>query len=246
MNIARKSHLITRIFIFLAFFPCLVSPQALSQEKDPLAAYRDAAIKRWEKEIAKLEKLDSQEQDPEHAILYIGSSSIRRWASISEDMAPWPAIRRGYGGARFSDLAVFVERIVTPHNFDALVIFVGNDISGKDQDKSAEEVLRLFKYVVGRIREKNPRQPIFLIGITPTSSRFHVWPKVQEMHKLVQQYIDRDESLHFINTADKFIGKDGKPMDDLFVADRLHLNADGYRLWASIIKAELAKVLGQR
>lgn len=237
-----RSHLRVISVVLLFSIPC----SAFAQEKDPLSAYRDAAVKRWEKDIVQLENLDKKESDPDHAILFIGSSSIRRWQSIGEDMAPWPAIRRGYGGARFSDLAVYIERIVNPHQFDALVIFVGNDISGSAQDKSAEEVLRLFKYVVSRVREKHPTQPIFLIGITPTSSRFNVWPRVQRMHNLVRNYIDQDDTLHFIDTAAQYIGENGKPKDELFVSDRLHLNEAGYDLWASIIKPALASVLGER
>ena len=233
-----------RFLITLLFLPLLCS-SCLGQDSDPIAKYREAATKRWDKSISQLEELDKSERDPKNAILYIGSSSIRRWTTVAEDMAPWPAIRRGYGGAKFSDLAVFVDRLVNPHQFDALVIFVGNDISGSEQDKTPEEVLRLFNYVVERVRVGHPKQPIFLIAITPTSSRFHVWPQVQAMHKLVEEYVAKDDSLHFIATAKEFIGADGKPKDELFVKDRLHLNEDGYDLWASIIKKHLEKVLGQ-
>jgi lysophospholipase L1-like esterase len=213
--------------------------------EDPIAEYRKSAVEKWEKEIAKLEELDKSERDPAHAILYIGSSSIRRWESITKDMSPWPAIRRGYGGAKFSDLVVFVDRLVNPHQFDALVVFVGNDIVGKDTDKTPEEVLKLFQYVVERVRIEHPQQPIFLIGITPTSSRFDAWGKVQEMHEVMRKFIDSDETLHFVDTADAFLGEDGKPMDEFFVEDRLHLNAAGYELWARLIKAELERVLGR-
>ena len=223
---------------------CLALATQLTAD-DPIAAYRAAALEKWEADIVKLEALDRTEQDPENAILYIGSSSIRRWESISEDMSPWPAIRRGYGGAKFSDLVVFVDRLVNPHQFDALVIFVGNDIVGKDTDKKPEEVLKLFRYLVERVRIEHPTQPIFLIGITPTSSRFDAWDKVQEMHGLVRKFIESDASLHFIDTSDAFLGEDGRPMDKFFVEDRLHLNDAGYDLWASIIKTELERVLGR-
>ncbi len=210
---------------------------------DPLAAYRNAALEKWEKEIQKLEQLDLKESDPDKAILFIGSSSIRRWESMATDLQPWPTIRRGYGGAKFSDLAVFVDRLVNPHQFQALVIFVGNDITGSDADKTPDEVLRLFQYVVGRVRIEHTSQPIFLIGVTPNSKRFHAWNRVQEMHTLVKKYIAQDDSLHFIETASSFLGSDGRPRDELFVEDKLHLNSQGYELWAAIIKSELAKVL---
>ena len=77
--------------------------------------------------------------------MFIGSSSIRRWTDLNTDMTPRKTINRGYGGAKFTDLAVYIDRIVKPHQFKALVVFVGNDIVGKSDDKSPVEVARLFK-----------------------------------------------------------------------------------------------------
>jgi hypothetical protein len=229
--------MLTHIFLSLA----VLAP--LQNSEDPLAVYREAAIKRWETDIQALEKLDSQQIDPPHAVLFVGSSSIRLWKDIAEDMAPWPSIRRGYGGARFSDLAVFIDRLVNPHQYDALAIFVANDITGGEQDKTPQEVLRLVKYIVDRARVKHAEQPIFLIAITPTGSRFQVWDQIQKVNALLADYCNSDSRLHFIATADSYLDKTGKPDDSLFVEDRLHLNRDGYRVWARLIKAELAKVL---
>jgi len=34
---------------------------------------------------------------------------------------------------------------------------------------------------------------------------------------------------------------EGKPMDDLFLADKLHMNAKGYAIWQRIIQRKLDK-----
>lgn len=211
-------------------------------KSDPLGPYREAAISRWEGEIQKLEELDRKESNPPDSVLFLGSSSIRRWNSLAQDLAPWPTIRRGYGGARFSDLAVFIDRLTQPHEFDALVIFVGNDIAGKPEDKSPEQVVELFQYVVERVRTHHSQQPIFLLAVTPTSSRFDVWPRVARMNNLLKAHCESEPGLHFIETAYAFLGPDGTPNDTLFVEDRLHLNREGYRVWAEIIKEHLTKV----
>lgn len=216
-----------------------------AQEHDELAKYRQQALEKWEKDIQALEQLDKTQTDPENAILFLGSSSIRRWESIAEDMAPWAVIRRGYGGARFSDLAVFAKRLADPHQFDAVAIFVGNDISGGEQDKQPEEVLRLIKITVAEIRQQHPTQPIFLIAITPTSSRFDVWDQIRQVNQLMADYCSQHETLHYIDTAKHFLDSQGHPNDSLFVDDHLHLNSAGYQLWARLIKRELSKVLSR-
>ncbi|MEM7560623.1 MAG: GDSL-type esterase/lipase family protein [Planctomycetota bacterium] len=231
----------------LGFFAATIygqeSQDSTAGSKQIVEKYRAAASKSWEKAIQGLEKLDKEEKYSEKAILFTGSSSIRRWDSIAKDMAPWEPIRRGYGGARFSDLAVFIDRIVAAHQVQAVVIFVGNDIAGSEKDKTPAEATELYRYIVERIRRKLPSAPVFCIGVTPTSSRFDVWPKVQKMNKMLQEYSETDDSLHYIDTADAYLDEEGKPRDELFVKDLLHLNADGYQLWSKLIKAELGKVL---
>ncbi len=221
----------------------LLMVAAQLQAEDPIAQYRAAAVERWEDDIQELEQLDQAETDPEHAILFIGSSSIRLWEEMAEDMAPWPTIRRGYGGAKLSDLAVYVERLIEPHQFDALVIFVANDISGKESDKTPEEVLRLYQYVIKTVRQSRADTPVFFIGITPSSSRFAVWDQIKQANALIARYCSSEPRLHYIDTADHYLTEAGKPKDALFREDQLHLNRDGYRLWAKIIKAELANVI---
>lgn len=204
----------------------------------------EKAEEKWGKKIAELESRDATETHPEDAILFVGSSSIRLWDSIAEDMAPYPVIQRGYGGAKFSDGAVFAERLITPHRYRAVVLFFGNDIAGKESDAEPEEVVGWFKRVAGVAKRHQPGSEVFCIGVTPTSSRWDVWPEVVELNAALERACLRDRRLHYITTASAFLGEDGKPEDRHFKEDRLHLNAGGYDRWATLIKARLRQVFG--
>ena len=57
--------------------------------------------KKFEVEVSKLEALKEFEEKKDY-ILFVGSSSIRRWDKLSENMQPYDAIKRGYGGAHFT------------------------------------------------------------------------------------------------------------------------------------------------
>ena len=158
-------------------------------------------------------------------------------------MKPYDVIQRGYGGARLSDFAVYAEEIFTPLPGRALVLFIANDITGSDKDKSPEEVNKLFLNVVKTFRKSHPGAPVFWIQVTPTSSRWKVWPEIREANELIRQTCERGNNLYFIRTDYAFLNEQGLPKDELFVADKLHLNTDGYRLWTGIIKNELDKAL---
>jgi lysophospholipase L1-like esterase len=226
-------------FLLLAW--CSVS---LAQEApDPLLKYRAKAIEKWEAEIKKLEALDNQQEKAESPILFIGSSSIRMWKDLAADMQPWRVLNRGFGGAKFTDLAVFVDRLVSPHHCKAIVIFVANDIVGKPEDRTPEEVAELFKYIVGRIRKTHPDQPVFLIAVTPTPSRFQAWPQIQLANAQLEEVCRHEANLHFIATEKQYLDDQGQPIEKYFIDDKLHQNREGYVLWGSIIKRKLEEVL---
>ncbi len=208
----------------------------------PLKKYESGA-QRWESTIQKFEQLDQTESYLEDSILFVGSSSIRRWSTIQEDMAPFTVIQRGYGGAKYSDVAWYAKRIIYPHQFKALIFFVGNDISGSKEDKPPEEVAWLFKTIVGIVREKYPETPIFCIEITPTNRRWNVWPEIKKANRLLKAECDSLPNVYFIETSHRFLGSDGRPKSQLFLKDQLHLNRDGYRLWTGLIQEALKEVL---
>ena len=211
----------------------------------------DPGIAKWEKDIAKLEGLNLIEPKVPQAILYYGSSSIRLWEGLPNDMAPWPAIKRGYGGAKLPDVIHYAPGIIGPHlgekNPDrcrAVVLFVANDITGRDNDAAPSEVADRFSRLHQWIRKQDATIPVFWIEVTPTLKRWSQWPKIAEATKRIGQVIDTDANTHLIATAGAYLGLDGRPRAELFMEDKLHLNEAGYQLWAGLIKAQLHLKLG--
>jgi hypothetical protein len=229
---------------------CLLAFCAIAQ-REPAAAsatgsdLATVAENRWANEIAALESRDQHESHPPDSILFVGSSSIRLWETIATDMAPYRPIQRGYGGARFSDLSVFAERLIAPHQFRALVLFVANDVSGGTDDATPEQVAEWFTQIIEVARETQPAAPIFCLEITPSQSRWQAWPRIREVNRTLARVSAALPNVHFIPTAHAYLGPEGEPHEDLFLEDRLHLNSLGYRIWAAIIKSHLDAVFTQ-
>jgi len=223
---------------FIGLLLLSLLPQS-SPAQNVLDKYRSAAVDRWEQEIEKLEELDKQESYPDDSILFIGSSSIRLWKTIEQDMRPYTAIRRGYGGAKFTDLAVFAERLIKPHSFKALVVFVANDITGGENDTPMEDLHLLIRHTIATGKTHQPDSPIFLIEITPTPSRFKAWPQIRKVNVMMRELALTEPNIYFIATAEHVLAADKQPRASLFVEDRLHLNRDGYQLWTKLVKQRL-------
>lgn len=198
---------------------------------------------KWEKDIAAFEALDRSEKYPENAVLFMGSSSIRLWSTLQEQMKPYSVIQRGFGGSNMADLSMYTKRIVYPHQFQAVVIFVANEITVSPNDRNARETGALYKEVVHSIREKYQKQPIFLIEVTPSRKRWEKWDQIKETNSELKRICTKEKNMYFIETANFYLNEKGLPREELFRDDKLHLNDAGYKIWGDIIKKKLDSLL---
>ncbi len=177
-----------------------------------------------------------------NAILVTGSSYIRRWNTIKQDLAPHEIIHRGFGGSNIAEMAYYIDRIMANHSFKAIVFYSGsNDITAGNQDKTPLQVLEAFKYVVQKVHQKKPNTPIYYIAISPNERRWAVQDKIVEANELFKNYCQSTPNLHFIETMPQLLSKDSKYQPDLYITDKLHFNENGYKIWSGIIKGVLDK-----
>ena len=202
-----------------------------------LGKYSSDATK-WEPDVDKLSATNMSD-GAEDAIVCLGSSSFRLWNTIDKDMAPYKIVRRAYGGAKYCDLAIHAPKLVDGLRFRAAMIFVGNDITGNEKDKSPEEIARLAKIVMDTVREQHPDAPVFLIAITPTPSRFQHWSKIVMANRALEKLASEQPNTFFVSTQDKYLNSQGEPRPELFEKDRLHQNQEGYLIWSSLLKRSL-------
>ncbi len=198
----------------------------------------------WQSQIIAYEELD-REAPPEHGkVLFVGSSSIRFWDTLEEDMAPLDVLERGFGGANLSHVTYFANRIVLPYKPRAIVLYAGdNDFIGP-QPKSAQEVFDNYVEFVSYVHDYQPEVSIYYIAIKPSTSRWHKWPEMQHTNQLIEEYAEANGTLHYLDIAAPMMGGDGQPRGDLFRPDGLHLNAIGYSIWTQAIKPILMADLG--
>ncbi|QEG23632.1 GDSL-type esterase/lipase family protein [Mariniblastus fucicola] len=208
-----------------------------------LEKYRDRGVEKWEETILKMEARSAAENArgkwSEDALLFFGSSSIRRWKTMNEDLVTFPAINRGYGGAKYVDMVLFADRILALHKYRALVLFAANDVSGNDNDSSPAEVDCAVREIIRVSKSHRPDAPVFIIEITPTESRFSSWSKTRELNAMLREIALTTDNTFFIATAQHYLNVDGTPKSEFFVEDKLHLNADGYKKWAGLIRVQL-------
>lgn len=201
-----------------------------SRSDDPLV---------WEEAIRELEAATAGRYAPGQAVVFIGSSSIRLWDTLEEDMAPIPVIQHGFGGAKLNDVVHYADRLVSAYRPLAVVVFAGTNDIDPSASKAPEVLLASYQAFVARVRSAQPELPIFYIGITPSPRRWSVWPVAQATNQLIEQWSAADPRLHFIDTSAALMDGAGEPDPDNYVFDGLHLSDQGYAAWRRIIRERL-------
>lgn len=188
---------------------------------------------RWLEDVERFERTPV---DVERPVVFVGSSSIRRWSTLAEDMAPVPVLNRGYGGSRIFDTVYWADRLVVPHDPTVVVVFAGtNDISG-DRPRSAAWITERFDELVARLRALGCDAPLVYVAISPTPRRERHLALVLETNERIRERCEARPDLHFVDTASQLLDGDGRPDPRWFTDDRLHLNASGYAAWTSKLR----------
>lgn len=204
------------------FLICIVWGGALAHAQVP-----DPSPARFATEIHAFANWDAKNSFPADAILFVGSSSIRLWATASA-FPKHTIINRGFGGSHISDVNYYYDQVVKPYAAATIVLYAGdNDIA---YGKTPERVLADFKRFVGRVQAGSGQTRILFLSIKPSVARWHHWPAMAEANRLIEDYVTDQPNLTYIDLASPLLDDRGQPKD-VYVYDKLHLNEYGYRLW---------------
>jgi len=194
---------------------------------------------KWEKELAAFEAADLAKPPPQGAVLFTGSSTIRMWTSLAQDFPQAPVINRGFGGSEIVDATHFAPRIIFPYAPRAIYLRSGGNDLWNGRPVAA--VFGDFKEFVTTVHARLPATDIIYISISPSISRWKQAALNKELNELIADYVKGKPHLRYIETYDIVLGADGQPRPELFLADKLHFNAAGYKLLAERIRPDLAK-----
>ena len=192
-------------------------------------------------EIANFKKKDSNSFPPPNAILFVGSSSFRKWEDVAGYFPNYTIINRGFGGSTLPDMIRYEKDIIFPYHPKQIVIYCGeNDVASSDT-VSAQIVFERFKKLYTDIRIVMPDIPVLFVSLKPSLSRWQMRDRMTGANKLIKKYLKKKNNAVFVSVWNVMLGVDGKPMPGIFLEDNLHMNAKGYAIWQKIIEPYLLK-----
>lgn len=193
----------------------------------------------WD-DVQTIKKYDQQFKPPVHPVLFVGSSSIRKWDDLTQVFAKYNALNRGIGGAVTNDITRYLNDIVFPYQPRQIVLYVGENDLPKE-NTTADSVLNRTVVLYNAIRAKLPQIPILYISIKPSPSRIQFKEKAVAANALIKAFLSKESNTKFVDVYSLMLTKNGKNRPELFVDDMLHMNAMGYAIWRKAIQKHLIK-----
>ena len=192
----------------------------------------------WEPEIKKFELHDATNPPPQNAVLFVGSSTIRKWTTLAKDFPGVTVINRGFGGSEIDDSTAYASRIIVPYHPRIIVFYAGdNDLADKTVKRSPDQVVAEYTNFVSVIHSQLPDTKIVFISIKPCTARWKLKDEVIEVNKQIAAM--KEPYLEFANIYPLMLGPDGKPEKDFLLPDGLHPSQKAYDVWATVIRPYL-------
>ncbi len=193
---------------------------------------------RWQASLASFAKADQAHYPASDGVLFVGSSSIRLWSRLADDFGQLSVLNRGFGGSTLADCHALARELVIQYRPRQVLLYAGdNDLA---EGHSPGDVLKSFASFVQRVRAELPDSRIDYISIKPSPSRLSLLPRIRETNALIATHAQTLAGVRYIDVFSPMLDAQGLPRPELFLGDRLHLNAAGYRLWQSVIASHLA------
>jgi lysophospholipase L1-like esterase len=213
--------------VFAIAGPSPVAPRVRAQAAP-------AAPHRFEENVRAYEEADKTDPPLAHAILLAGDSQFYRWKTLHEDLPDYTIVNRGIDSFQTSDLVYFADRLVLRYAPRMIVLHVGgNDVNN---GKTPDQILADFKTLVAKVRTTLPDVPIAFSSITPGPGRWNQAAQRKQTNLVVKNYVATQKGLLFIDLWDAMLTPDGQPREDLWVADRIHPNHEGYLIRVRIMR----------
>ena len=197
------------------------------------------AQNRFEKEILAYEKQDSIAMPAKGMKLFIGSSSFRLWKNFDADMKGMNAFNRGFGGSTLIEALHYFDRMVAKYQPSWVFMYEGdNDLTS---GTSPEVIASQFEEFSARLAKQVPGAKLVFVSARPSLSREANKAKQQDLNQRIAAISAKKKGHYVIDMHSPFYNADGTLMQDIFVADRLHLNEKGYVIFAKQIQNFIQK-----
>jgi lysophospholipase L1-like esterase len=173
-------------------------------------------------------------------IIFLGNSITQGvdWAELLQNKN---ARNRGISGDITYGVLERLKEVTEGQPAKVFVLIGINDIQHNIPDS---QIVNNYRRIIRQIKAESPKTKIFFHTLLPVNNEFTQF----------KNHYNKDEHIAYVNAELKKIGAEEnitvidlhahfldatKKLDKRYTMDGLHLNAEGYKVWAGVLKAYL-------
>lgn len=172
----------------------------------------------------------------DNAIIFLGDSQMEQceWQEMLSNNTKVPVLNRGITGDQVDGISRRLPEINRHHPSKVFLCVGINDLIF---DRSYHDIELKYHEIIRNLRTANPSAQIIITSVLPVNNevrRIGVEnSEIYELNVRLQQ-IARSFAIPYVDLATQLSDKNGN-LSELFTADGIHLNADGYTMWKRAI-----------
>lgn len=172
----------------------------------------------------------------EKVVAFIGDSQIA-YGNWNELLNRTDILNFGRAGDLTADVLARLDDL-NPYFFSKIFIEVGtNDLS---VDVTQRQIIHHYTLLIDKLREQHQDVEIFINSILPVQdlpNEFYQNSEILALNRALREHC-KEKQVYFVDLSAAFTDDLGNLSASL-TADGLHLNEDGYKIWASILQSYL-------
>ena len=173
------------------------------------------------------------------AVVFLGDSITQSWGdNFRGYFAGMKKANRGISGDTTRGVLIRLEEDVLSLNPSAIVLLIGtNDLEeGADPVTIAANT----KLILAALKKHNPKMPVIVCKVFPSSAtKKRPSDKINKVNELVAALVNGDDQVTLLETWMLYADENGDAPKAV-MPDLLHLNKEGYAMWAASLRPVLA------
>ncbi len=220
----------TKILLFFL----LIGFQPINAQSKPTSKEN-----KYSSELSEFAQNDKKGNDSTNLIVFIGSSTFRKWNNMQSYFPNSNILNHGFGGSRLAEAIYFADKMVYQYKPAQVVLYEGDNDLGAGV--SVENLLADLKVFVRLTEIKLPKSQIILLSVKYSPRRNAQREQMKEYNAKMKEFAATKPNLKYLDIASVVLNENGSYRKELFTSDSLHVNADCYKLFAKKIEPFLIK-----
>lgn len=186
-------------------------------------------------EAARLAAAPFTREPDKPLIVVTGSSTVRLWRSSAQAFPDAQVVNTGFGGSTMDALSAHYDGLIGRYAPDQ--VFIGSGDNDLALGRSPERVIADTTALLDRIHTQLPGTKVAIVAAKPSVDRWYLRDRYERLNaQFLALAVQRDD-VAFVDVWHRLVDTDGHVRPELYIADGIHLNREGYRIYTEALSA---------